>query len=88
MTAKAVASVKSGDSYDNALAEALNSRKAEQILARARGDIDAVEARHRQWVREFAPFALTPPSGMRTPAEHRPPGSRRQQNSQEQLRNR
>ena len=76
--AEAVASVGSkGDSYDNALAEALNSLyKAE--LIRNQGpweDIDAARARHRRvgpLVR--APPGHTPPSGCEPPPSTKPPG--------------
>ena len=75
---EAVASVGSkGDSYDNALAEALNSLyKAE--LIRNQGpweDIDAARARHRRvgpLVR--APPGHTPPSGCEPPPSTKPPG--------------
>ena len=71
---EAVASVESKeDSYDNALAEALNSLyKAE--LIRNQGpweDIDATRGRHRRvdaLVR--APSGHTPPSACEPPAEH------------------
>ena len=87
---EAVASVGSkGDSYDNALAEALNSLyKAE--LIRNQGpweDIDAARARHRR----AGALVRAPPDhthcaiGMRTPAEHEAswaPGTHRQEQSQ------
>ena len=76
---EAVASVGSkGDSYDNALAEALNSLyKAE--LIRNRGpweDIDAARGRHRRvgaLVR--APSGHTPLSACEPPPSTKPPGS-------------
>ena len=75
---EAVASVGSkGDSYDNALAEALNSLyKAE--LIRNQGpwqDIDAARGRHRRvgpLVR--APPGHTPPSACEPPPSTKPPG--------------
>ncbi|WP_243858890.1 IS3 family transposase [Actinomyces sp. ZJ308] len=70
---EAVASVGSkGDSYDNALAEALNSLyKAE--LIRNQGpwqDIDAVEVATAEWVHWFNTIRPHSAIGMRTPAEH------------------
>ena len=70
---EAVASVGSkGDSYDNALAEALNSLyKAE--LIRNQGpweDIDAVEVATAEWVHWFNTTRPHSAIGMRTPAEH------------------
>ena len=70
---EAVASVGSkGDSYDNALAEALNSLyKAE--LIRNQGpweDIDAVELATAEWVHWFNTIRPHSAIGMRTPAEH------------------
>ena len=71
--ADAVASVGSkGDSYDNALAEALNSLyKAE--LIRNQGpweDIDAVEVATAEWVHWYGHPRPHSAIGMRTPAEH------------------
>ena len=70
---EAVASVGStGDSYDNALAEALNSLyKAE--LIRNQGpweDIDAVELATAEWVHWFNAIRPHSAIGMRTPSEH------------------
>ena len=70
---EAVASVGSkGDSYDNALAEALNSLyKAE--LIRNQGpweDIDAVEVATAEWVHWFNTIRPHSAVGMRTPSEH------------------
>ncbi|MBF0696994.1 integrase core domain-containing protein [Actinomyces bowdenii] len=70
---EAVASVGSkGDSYDNALAEALNSLyKAE--LIRNQGpwqDIDAVELATAEWIHWFNTIRPHSAIGMRTPAEH------------------
>ena len=70
---EAVASVGSkGDSYDNALAEALNSLyKAE--LIRNQGpweDIDAVELATAEWVHWFNTIRPHSAIGMRTPVEH------------------
>ncbi len=85
---EAVASVGSkGDSYDNALAEALNSLyKAE--LIRNRGpweDIDAVELATAEWVHWFNTIRPHSAIGMRTPAEHEAawaPDRHRQEQSQ------
>ena len=61
-----------GDSYDNALAEALNSLyKAE--LIRNQGpweDIDAVEVATAEWVHWVGTIRPHSAVGMRTPAEH------------------
>ena len=70
---EAVASVGSkGDSYDNALAEALNSLyKAE--LIRNQGpweDIDAVEVATAEWVHWFNTIRPHSAVGLRTPSEH------------------
>lgn len=76
---EAVASVGSrGDSYDNALAEALNSLyKAELIRNRPRLDehgpwegIDDVELATAQWVHWYNTVRPHSAIGMRTPAEH------------------
>ena len=85
---EAVASVGSkGDSYDNALAEALNSLyKAE--LIRNQGpweDIDAVEVATAEWVHWFNTTRPHSAIGMRTPAEHEAawaPDTHRQEQSQ------
>ena len=70
---EAVASVGSkGDSYDNALAEALNSLyKAE--LIRNQGpwqDIDAVEVATAEWVHWAGTIRPHSAIGMRTPVDH------------------
>ena len=76
---EAVASVGSrGDSYDNALAEALNSLyKAELIRNRPRLDehgpwegIDDVELATAEWVHWYNTVRPHSAIGMRTPAEH------------------
>ena len=85
---EAVASVGSkGDSYDNALAEALNSLyKAE--LIRNQGpweDIDAVELATAEWVHWFNTIRPHSAIGMRTPVEHEAawaPDRHRQEQSQ------
>ena len=67
-----------GDSYDNALAEALNSLyKAELIRNRPRLDehgpwegIDDVELATAQWVHWYNTVRPHCAIGMRTPAEH------------------
>ena len=78
---EAVASVGSkGDSYDNALAEALNSLyKAE--LIRNQGpwqDIDAVEVATAEWVHWFNTTRPHSAIGIRTPPSTKLPGPRRQ----------
>ena len=76
-----------GDSYDNALAEALNSLyKAE--LIRNQGpwqDIDAVEVATAEWVHWFNTTRPHSAVCMRTPAEHEAawtPDTHRQEQSQ------
>mgnify|MGYP001654485016 FL=1 len=70
---EAVASVGSkGDSYDNALAEALNSLyKAELIRNKGPWEgIDDVELATAQWVHWYNTVRPHCAIGMRTPAEH------------------